>query len=73
MTDFEKSVRIALIIKEKRLEWLCVEVTKATGFYCDRSRLLKVLSGVHNSPKIKDAIRKILEIKEDEQWLTFLK
>lgn len=68
MTDFEKSVRIALIIKEKRLEWLCVEVTRETGMYCDRSRLLKVLSGKHNSPKIKNAIIKILGIEEGKTW-----
>lgn len=68
MTDFEKSVRIALIIKEKRLPWLCAEITKETGLYCDRSRLLKVISGKHNSPRIKTAIVKILNIEEGKRW-----
>ena len=69
MTDFEKNVRIALILKEKRIEWLCVEVTQETGMYCDRSRLLKVLSGKHNSPKIKAAIIKILGVEEGRTWV----
>lgn len=69
MTDFEKNVKIALILKDKRLEWLCVEVAKETGMYCDRSRLLKVLSGKHTSPKIKAAIVKILGIEEGKTWV----
>lgn len=69
MTDFEKNVKIALILKEKRLDWLCGEVTKETGMYCDRSRLLKVLSGNHNSPRIKDAIVKILGVEEGKTWV----
>lgn len=69
MTDFEKNVKITLILKEKRLEWLCVEVTRETGMYCDRSRLLKVISGKHHSPKIKAAIVKILDIKEGCRWV----
>ena len=68
MTDFEKNVKIALILRDKRLEWLCIEVTRKTGMYCDRSRLLKVLSGKHTSPKIKDAIIVILGIKEGGTW-----
>ena len=68
MADFEKSVKIALILQDKRLEWLCVEVTRETGMYCDRSRLLKVISGKHNSPKIKDTIIKILGIEEGKTW-----
>ncbi len=68
MTDFEKSVKIALILKEKRLDWLCAEVTQKTDMYCDRSRLLKVLSGEHNSPKIKEAIIKALDIEEGKKW-----
>lgn len=68
MTDFEKNVKIALILQDKRLEWLCIEVTRKTGMYCDRSRLLKVLSGKQASPKIKDAIIVILGIKEGGTW-----
>lgn len=69
MTDFEKNVKIMLILKDKRLEWLCVEIAKETGMYCDRSRLLKVLSGKHHSPKIKAAIVKILGIEEGCKWI----
>lgn len=68
MTDFEKNVKIALILQDKRLGWLCIEVTRKTEMYCDRSRLLKVLSGKHTSPKIKDAIVEILGIKEGGTW-----
>lgn len=68
MTDFEKNVRISMILQEKRLEWLCVEVTKETGMYCDRSRLLKVIAGKQHSPKIKAAIVKILGIEEGKTW-----
>lgn len=69
MTDFEKNVRIALILKEKRINWLCVEITKETGMYCDCRRLLSVLSGEHNSPKIKNAIIKILSLEEGKKWV----
>ena len=68
MTDFEKNVKIALILQDKRLGWFCTEVAKETGMFCDISRLLKVISGKHNSPRIKDAIIRILGIEEGKQW-----
>lgn len=68
MTDFEKSVRIALILRDKRFGWLCAEVAKETGMFCDASRLLKVISGKQSSPRIYNAVKEILGIREGRKW-----
>ena len=61
--DFSKNVKKALIDCDKNTSWLADEVAKETGMFCDAAYISRILSGQRNAPKIKDAISRILDIK----------
>lgn len=63
-TDFGLCVKTELLRKGKTQKWLEAEVKKETGLYIDSRYFYKILTGQRNAPKIVDAIRKILGIKE---------
>lgn len=63
--DFRKKVKYRLIDLEKSQKWLEKQIREKTGLFVDSSYLTKIFNGERNAPKIKDAICKILDIKED--------
>lgn len=63
-TDFGLCVKTELLRQGKEQKWLEEEIVKETGLYMDSGYLYKILTGQRNAPKIVDAIRKILNIKE---------
>ena len=64
MTDYEKKVRIALILRDKKTGWLVDEVRETTGMYFDASYLRKVFHGVNRSAKILRAIDEVLNLND---------
>lgn len=64
MGEFDKAVRIRLIELGRNQNWLMDEVKKNTGLYMDSSYLSKVIQGKKNPPKVVEAIKDILNIKE---------
>ena len=66
ITDFEKSVKIALIEKGKDQKWLYEEVTKKTGLFFDRSYFYKTVTGTYENPNIISAISEILGIADEQ-------
>lgn len=64
--DFGKRVKIRLIEMDRTQAWLITEVRKKTGKYVDTSYMWKILNGVAATPGIVNAIREILDLKEDK-------
>ena len=62
--EFKKNVKYRLIDLGKTQKWLEEQVREETGLFVDSSYLAKIFSGERNAPKIKSAICKILNIKE---------
>lgn len=63
-TDFGLCVKTELLRKGKEQKWLEEQIVAETGLYVDNGYLYKILTGQRKAPKIVDAIRKILDIKE---------
>jgi len=64
ITAFGKQVKCRLIDLDKTQIWLQEQVTAKTGLFLDSGYLSKVLTGERSAPKIKAAIRDILDIPE---------
>lgn len=62
MTEYGKTVKKRLIELDKSQKWLVEEVSKETGRYFDSPYLAKICNGSKLSPKITEAISKILQI-----------
>ena len=65
MTDYGKKVKVALIERDKTIEWLTSQVNSLTGYSSDGSYITNILAGRRKSPTIVKAINKILNIEED--------
>ena len=63
-TDFGLCVKTELLRQGKEQKWLEEQITNETSLFMDSGYLYKILTGQRNAPKIVDAIRKILGIKE---------
>jgi hypothetical protein len=63
-TDFGLCVKTELLRIGKSQKWLEEAVSKKTGLYVDGGYMYKILTGQRNAPKIVEAIREILKIKE---------
>lgn len=63
-TDFGLSVKTKLLQMGKGQKWLEEEVAEKTGLFVDGGYMYKILTGQRNAPKIVEAIREILNIKE---------
>ena len=63
-TDFGLCVKTELLRRGKEQKWLEEQISTVTGLFVDSSYLYKILTGQRNAPKVVDAIRNILEIKE---------
>lgn len=63
MTDFGKSIKIALINLGEKQSWLVDRVKEKSGLYFDASYLTKIINGkINSSPQIVAAIKEILNI-----------
>ena len=63
-TDFGLCAKTKLLQIGREQKWLEEEIGKETGLYVDNGYLYKIFTGQRNAPKIVDAIRNILDIKE---------
>lgn len=66
MTEYGKTIKKRLLDIDKPQKWLIEEVRRETGLYFDRSYLTKIANGSKTSPKIVDAIDRLLEIEGGE-------
>ena len=64
-SDFGLCVKTELLRQGKEQKWLEEAVSEKTGLYVDSGYMYKVLTGKRNAPKIVEAIREILELKEE--------
>ena len=60
MTEYGKKIKIRLIELEKNQTWHIEEVNKETGLYFDDSYMYKIVHGKVATPRIVNAINKIL-------------
>lgn len=63
-SDFGLRVKMQLLQIGKEQKWLEEAVSEKTGLYVDNGYMYKILTGQRNAPKIVEAIREILDIKE---------
>ena len=63
-TKFGLCVKTELLRIGKTQNWLILKVIEKTGLFFDDSYLYKILIGERKAPKIVQAIREILDIKE---------
>ncbi|MBQ5825131.1 MAG: XRE family transcriptional regulator [Clostridia bacterium] len=63
-TDFGLCVKTKLLQSGRTQKWLEQAVSEKTGLFVDGGYMHKVLTGQRNAPKIVNAIREILNIKE---------
>jgi len=64
-TEFGKTVKKALIDRDKSINWLCTQITLNTGMYADRAYLRKIFIGDRKADKMKKVICDILELPEE--------
>ena len=62
--DFGLCVKTELLRQGKEQKWLEEQISEKTGLFIDSGYMYKILTGKRNAPKIVEAIRKILDIKE---------
>lgn len=63
-TNFGKAVKKALIDLDKPAAWLVTQVREQTGMYFDAPYLSKLLTGKLQSPRLIQAICRILQLNE---------
>lgn len=63
-SDFGLSVKVKLLQIGKDQKWLESAISEKTGLYVDDGYMYKILTGQRNAPKVVEAIREILGIKE---------
>ena len=57
-------VKTELLRQGKDQKWLEEQVTEKTGLFVDNGYMYKILTGQRNAPKIVEAVRQILNLKE---------
>lgn len=70
LTAFGKDIGKRLIDLDKPQTWLIEEVRNRTGLYFDDSYMYKIKTGQLSTPKVVQAIRDILEIRDCDQDTT---
>lgn len=66
LTQYGKSVKKRLIDMGQTQAWLIDQVKEMTGLYFDRSYLSKIQTGKLSTPKIIDAIDKVLGLPKEK-------
>lgn len=62
ITPYGKKIKYKLVDLNQKQEWLIQRVKEDTGLYFDSSYMYKIQTGQLSTPKIIDAINKILGI-----------
>lgn len=62
ITPYGKKIKYKLVDLNQKQEWLIQRVKEETGLYFDSSYMYKIQTGQLSTPKIIDAINKILGI-----------
>lgn len=62
ITPYGKKIKYKLVDLNQKQEWLIQMVKEETGLYFDSSYMYKIQTGQLSTPKIIDAINKILGI-----------
>lgn len=65
LTDYGKSVKKALIDRDRNQAWLLKEVHQKTGLFVDDGYFFKIFTGQRNAPKVVAAINEILELSTE--------
>lgn len=63
-SDFGLEVRIRLLKMGKTQKWLQEEVREKTGLFVDGSYLNKILTGERETPKLVNAIKEVVGMKD---------
>ena len=63
-SDFGLEVRIRLLKMGKTQKWLQEEVREKTGLFVDGSYLNKILTGEREAPKLVNAIKEVVGMKD---------
>lgn len=63
-SDFGLEVRIRLLQMGKTQKWLQEEVREKTGLFVDGSYLNKILTGERETPKLVNAIKEVVGMKD---------
>lgn len=66
-TDFGLCVKTKLLQLGRKQKWLEEAITEKTGLFVDGGYMYKILTGQRKAPKIVEAIKEILNIKEGEK------
>lgn len=66
ISDFGLCVKTELLNNRRTQKWLEEEITTRTGLYVDSGYMYKILTGQRNAPKIVEAIRDILNLKDEK-------
>ena len=66
-TDFGLCVKTKLLQLGKDQKWLEKTITEKTGLFVDGGYMYKILTGQRRAPKVVEAIKEILNIKEGEK------
>lgn len=62
---FRKAVKHKLIDLDKTQTWLCQEVSRRSGRYCDSNTLKKIYDGKLPGSAVIPVIREILDLPEE--------
>lgn len=64
-TSFGIAVKTKLMTMGQTQEWLCSEVKNTTGLFVDSSYMAKILNGQRSAPKVRGAIKDILDLPDE--------
>lgn len=67
LTPFGKDIKKRLVDMDHTQAWLIEQVARTTGLYFDRSYMHKIQTGQLSTPKVIRAVRKILDLPEQER------
>lgn len=63
ITEYGKSIKVALVQMDKTQNWLINEVAARTGLFFDSSYLHKIMTGELATPSIVKAINDVLGLE----------
>ncbi len=64
LTAFGRAVKHRLVDMDRSQTWLCEQVTKRTGLYCDSALVGKIFKGQNRGTNIRNAMCEILDIED---------
>jgi hypothetical protein len=70
LTAFGKRIKKRLVDIDQTQDWLIEQVRQETSLFFDGGYLYKIMAGKRNAPILSEAIRKILDLSNDERVKT---